>query len=173
MSDTSIKLIVWGAITLVSIVIAFICYRWLSNVARFENRKKEIALGMVVCVLAISSLMFMPVLFSRIDLHQTGRELFDQIQFAEMDAEDNGSKLDIAPFVRPFAHVLAALSYKWISILIIVIPSIISLLIILFVAQIILKIREPKKNEGEEDNRKHLFEYKSEVLAKLNKDSQR
>ena len=88
MSDTSIKLIVWGVITLVSIVMAFICYRWLSNVARFENRKKEIALGMVVCVLAISSLMFMPVLFSRIDLHQTGRELFDQIQFAEMDAED-------------------------------------------------------------------------------------
>ena len=75
MSDTSIKLIVWGVITLVSIVMAFICYRWLSNVARFENRKKEIALGMVVCVLAISSLMFMPVLFSRIDLHQTGREL--------------------------------------------------------------------------------------------------
>ena len=173
MTDTSVKLIVWGVITLVSIIIAFICYRWLSNVARFENRKKEIALGMVVCVLAISSLMFMPVLFSRIDLHHIGEDLFDRIQFSEMDAEDNGTKLDIAPFVRPFAHVLAALSYKWIRILIIVVPSIVSLLIIFFVAQIILKIREPKKKEGEEDNRKHLFEYKSEVLSKLNKDSQR
>ena len=145
----------------------------MSNVARFENRKKEIALGMVVCVLAISSLMFMPVLFSRIDLHHIGGDLFDRIQFSEMDAEDNGTKLDIAPFVRPFAHVLAALSYKWIRILIIVVPTIVSLLIIFFVAQIILKIREPKKKEGEEDNRKHLFEYKSEVLSKLNKDSQR
>ena len=173
MTDTSVKLIVWGVITLVSIIIAFICYRWLSNVARFENRKKEIALGMVVCVLAISSLMFMPVLFSRIDLHHIGGDLFDRIQFSEMDAEDNGTKLDIAPFVRPFAHVLAALSYKWIRILIIVVPTIVSLLIIFFVAQIILKIREPKKKEGEEDNRKHLFEYKSEVLSKLNKDSQR
>lgn len=173
MTDTSVKLIVWGVITLVSIIIAFICYRWLSNVARFENRKKEIALGMVVCVLAISSLMFMPILFSRIDLHSIGGDLFDQIQFAEIDAEDQGAKLDIAPFVIPFAHVLAVLSYKWIRILIIVVPSIVSLLIIFFVAQIILKIREPKKKEGEEDNRKHLFEYKSEVLSKLNKDSQR
>ena len=173
MSDTSVKFIVWGVITLVSVVIAFFCYRWLSNVARFENRKKEIALGMAVCVLTISSLMFMPVLFSRIDLHQIGEELFEQIQFAEMDAEDNGSKLDIVPFVRPFSHVLAALSYKLTRILIIVIPSIVSLLLILFVVQIILKIREPKKKEGEGDNRKHLFEYNSEVVSKLNKSSQR
>lgn len=173
MSDTGIKLIVWGTITLVAIVIAFVCYRWLSNVARFENRKKEIALGMTVCVLAVSSLMFLPVLFSRIDLHQTGIELFDQIQFAETDAIDNGSKLNIAPFIRPFAQVLAAMAYKWISILVIVVPAVISLLIILFVAQVILRIREPKRKEGEEDNRKHLFEYKSEILSKLNKDSQR
>ena len=173
MADISVKLIVWGAITLVSIIIAFICYRWLSNVARFENRKKEIALGMVVCVLAISSLMFMPVLFYRIDLHYIGGNLFDQIQFSEMDAEDNGTELDIVPFVRPFAHVLAALSYKWIRILIIIVPSIVSLFIIFFVVQIILKIRESKRKDGEEDNRKYLFEYKSEVLSKLNKDSQR
>ena len=90
-----------------------------------------------------------------------------------MDAEDNGMKLSIAPFIRPFSHVLAALSMKWISILIIVIPTVVSLLIILFVALVILKIREPKKKEGEEDNRKHLFEYKAGILSKLNKDSQR
>ena len=173
MDDTTFKLIVWGAITLVAIIIAFICYRWLSNVARFENRKKEIAMGMGVCVLTLSSMMFLPVLFSRIDLHTLGTELFDQIQFAEMDAEDNGMKLSIAPFIRPFSHVLVALSMKWISILVIVIPTVVSLLIILFVALVILKIREPKKKEGEEDNRKHRFEYKAGILSKLNKDSQR
>lgn len=173
MNDTTFKLIVWGVITIVAIIIAFLCYRWLSNVARFENRKKEIAIGMLVCVLTIASMMFLPVLFSRIDLHTPGTELFDQIQFAEMDAEDNGMKLSIAPFIRPFAHMLAALSMKLISIIVIVIPTVISFLIILFVILVILKIREPKKKEGEVDNRKHLFEYKAGILTKLNKDSQR
>lgn len=173
MSDTSFKLIIWGIITLVFIIIAFICYKWLSNVSRFENRKKEIALGMLAGVLAVSSLMFLPVLFSRIDLHQVGIELFDQIQFAEADAQDSGSKLTMAPFIKAFAHMLAALSYKWISFIVIVVPAIASFLIILFIALIILKIREPKKKEGEEENRKHLFEYNSEIISKLNKDSQR
>lgn len=173
MSDTSMKLIVWGVITLVAIILASICYRWLTNVARFENRKKEIATGMITCVLAISSLMFLPVLFSRIDLHQTGTYLFDQIQFAEMDAEDAGTKLVLPPFIRPFAHVLALLAYKCISFLLIIIPTIASFFIVLFVALIILKIRKPKHKEDVKQNRKHLFEYKAEIISKLNKDSQR
>lgn len=173
MSDTSIKLIIWGVITIISILLAFICYKWLTNVARFENRKKEIAVGLITCAFAISAFMFLPVLFSRIDLHKIGTDLFDQIQFAEMDAEDAGTKLILPPFIRTFAHVLAVLSYKLINILIIVIPSVISLFVVIFIAQIILNIREPKRKEGEEDNRKHLFEYKSEIVSKLNKDSQR
>lgn len=173
MSDTEVKFIVWGAITLVAVVAAFLCYRWISGVARFENRKKEIAVGMIVCVLAVSSFMFLPVLFSRIDLHQSGTELFDKIQFAEMDAEDNGSKIELPPFIRPFSHVLALIPYKYIRVFTILIPAVATLLVILFVVLIILKIREPKKKEGEDYKRKHLFEYKSEILTKLNKDSQR
>ena len=173
MSDTEVKFIVWGAITLVAVVAAFLCYRWISGVARFENRKKEIAVGMIVCVLAVSSFMFLPVLFSRIDLHQSGTELFDKIQFAEMDAEDNGSKIELPPFIRAFSHVLALIQYKYIRVFTILIPAVAALLVILFVVLIILKIREPKKKEGEDYKRKHLFEYKSEILTKLNKDSQR
>ena len=81
MSDVTNKLIIWGLITVLSIIIAFICYRWLSNVARFENRKKEIIFGMVVCVLGISSFMFMPVVFSRINLSQFCENLLEQIQY--------------------------------------------------------------------------------------------
>lgn len=173
MSDTEVKFIVWGGITLVAVIAAFLCYRWISGVARFENRKKEIAVGMIVCVLAVSSFMFLPVLFSRIDLHQSGTELFDKIQFAEMDAEDNGSKIELPPFIRPFSHVLALIPYKYIRVFTILIPAVATLLVILFVVLIILKIRDPKKKEGEDYKRKHLFEYKSEILTKLNKDSQR
>ena len=184
MSDTEVKFIVWGGITLVAVIAAFFCYRWISGVARFENRKKEIAVGMIVCVLAVSSFMFLPVLFSRIDLHQSGTDLFDQIQFAEIDAEDNAqfaemnaennvSKIELPPFVRPFSHVLALIPYKYIRVFTILIPAVASLLVILFTVLIILKIREPKKKEGENYKRKHLFEYKSEILTKLNKDSQR
>lgn len=173
MSDTEVKFIVWGVIPLLAVVAAFLCYRWISGVARFENRKKEIAAGMIVCVLAVSSFMFLPVLFSRIDLHQRSTELFDQIQFAEMSAEDNGSKIELPPFVRPFSHVLALIPYKYIRVFTILIPAVASLLVILFVVLIILKIREPKKKEGEDYKRKHLFEYKSEILTKLNKGSQR
>lgn len=172
MNDVTNKLIIWGLITVLSIIIAFICYRWLSNVARFENRKKEIIFGMVVCVLGISSFMFLPVIFSRINLSQFCENLLEQIQFTELDTQGSSVKLDIAPFLEPFSKVLTNIPSKWINILIIVIPCIISFFIVLFIAQIILKIREPKKKEGEEDNRKHLFEYKLEVLSKLNKDSQ-
>lgn len=173
MTDTSLKILIWSIITLIACVIAFICYRWLSNVSRFENRKKEISIGMLTCILAISSLMFLPVLFSRIDLHQSGIELSEQIQFTELETAETGSKLSLPPFIKPFANVLALLPHNWIFLLVYVVPSIASLLIVFFIAQIILKIREPKKKDGEEDNRKHLFEYNSEILTKLNKDSQR
>lgn len=162
------KLIIWGVITLVSIILAFICYKWLTNVARFENRKKEIALGMLTCVLAISSFMFLPVLFSGTDLHKMGSELFDQIQFAEFGAEDSGVKLAFPPFLRKFSHVLALGNQKSISVLLITIPIVASLVVIIFVLLTILKIREAKKKECEEYNRKHLFEYNSQILTKLN-----
>ncbi len=173
MSDTGVKFIVWGGITLVAAIVAFLCYRWISGVARFESRKKEVAAGMIVCVLAVSTFMFLPVLFSRIDLHQAGTDLFDKIQFAEMNAGETGIEIELPPFTRPFSHVLSLIPYKYIFIFTILIPSLASLLVILFVVLIILKIREPKKKEGEDYRRKHLFEYKSEILTKLNKDSQR
>ena len=173
MTDTSLKFLIWGIITIITCVIAFICYRWLSNVSRFEKRKKEIAIGMLTCIFAISSFMFLPVLFSRINLHQTGIELSEQIQFSELETAEAGTKLSLPPFIKPFAAELALLTYKWIFLLVYVIPAIASLLIVFFIAQIILKIREPKKKDGEEDNRKNLFQYNSDILTKLNKDSQR
>ena len=132
MSDVTNKLIVWGVIVVLSIIIAFICYR-----------------------------------------SQFCENLLEQIQFTELDTQGSSVKLDIAPFLEPFSKVLTNIPSKWINILIIVIPCIISFFIVLFVAHIILNIREPKKKEGEEDNRKHLFEYKSEILSKLNKNSER
>lgn len=169
MIDTTNSFIAWGIITFVSAVLAFCTYMWLSNVSRFENRKKEIATGMVVCVLAVSSLMFLPVLFSRIDLHSFGEELINQIQFSQFDAEDTGKKLDIAPFVKPFSHFLAATPLKYVKLIVIGVPALFSLIIILFVILIIFKIREPKKIIGTEYNRKHLFEYNSEIVTNLNK----
>ena len=173
MSDVTNKLIVWGVIVVISIIIAFICYRWISNVSGFGNRKKEIAMGMIVCVLVVSSFMFMPVLFSCIDLQQIGEELIDLMQPVQLDVGESNPSQNIAPFISLFACVLAAFSPKWISILIIVIPVVLSLLVILFVFLILLKRREQKKKSVEEYNRKHLFEYKSEILSKLNEDSER
>ena len=169
MIDTTNSFIAWGIITFVSAVLAFCTYMWLSNVSRFENRKKEIAIGMIVCFLVISSFMFLPVLFSRIDLHSFGEELFNQIQFAQFNAEDAGKKLDIAPFVKPFSHFLAAAPLKYVKLIVIGVPASFSVLIILFVILIIFKIREPKRIIGTEYNRKHLFEYNSEIVTNLNK----
>ena len=169
MIDTNRYLIIWGIITTTIAILSLITYLWLSNAARFENRKKEIGCGMVLCTLTVGCLMFLPLLFSRIDLNVLGVQLFDSIQFAEFEAEDAGNKLNIAPFVRPFAHFLAATALKYIRLIVIGIPALVSLLIIIFTVRIIFLIREPKKEQKKKDNRKHLFEYNSEIVTNLNK----
>ena len=171
MIDTNRYFLIWGIITSIIAIVSVVTYFWLSRAARFENRKKEIGCGMFVCVLAVSSLMFLPLLFSRIDLHTIGTELFDaaSIQSAEFEANDAGSKLSIAPFVRPFAHFLAATALKYIKLIVIGIPALVSILIITFTIRIIFLIREPKKVVDGEYNRKHLFEYNPEIVTNLNK----
>ena len=113
--------------------------------------------------------MFLPLLFSRIDLHALGTELFDSIQFAEFEAEDAGNKLNLAPFVRPFVHFLAATKLKYLMLIIIGVPALVSVLIIIFTVRIIFIIREPKLEQKNKSNRKHLFEYNPEIVTNLNK----
>ena len=154
----------------VIIFLAFIAsYFWLSKVARFENRKKEIAIGFITCALAVMNFMFLPILFSRINLKEIGTQIFDSIQFAEFAAEDSGLKLNLVPFIRPFVHFLAASSQKYIRFIVVFVPALIASLIILFTVIIIFKIREPKNNTENKNNRKQLFEYDSEIITKLNK----
>lgn len=158
---------IWGIISLLIAVLGIVVYLWLSRVARFENRKKEIALGMIVCVLAVASFMFLPILFSGIDLNALGKELFDSIQLAEFDAEDAGEKLKMIPFARLFAHFLAAMQYA--KVIIIGAAAFFSLLIFIFVGLIIHEIREPKIEHKNPYTRKHLFEYNSEIVAEVNR----
>ena len=169
MIDTNRYFLIWGIITLTVAILAIITYFWLSRAARFENRKKEIGCGMILCTITVGCLMFLPLLFSRIDLNALGVQLFDSIQFAEFEAEDSGNKLSLAPFVRPFAHFLAATALKYIRLIVIGIPALVSLLIIIFTVRIIFLIREPKKEQKKQDNRKHLFEYNSEIVTDINK----
>lgn len=173
MIDITSAFIIWGIITVLFAVIAIVCYHWLSNVARFEKKKKEIAIGFILCVLAVSSITFIPILFSRIDLHSFGTELYNSIESAETDANDNDVNFIVEPFVKPFAYFLAVSSPIIIKLVIFYLPILISLLIVFFIVLIILKIRDPKKIDEDEENRKHLFEYKSEILSKLNKETQR
>lgn len=169
MIDTNRYFIIWGILSTAIAILSIATYLWLSNVARFENRKKEIGCGMVLCTLAVSGLMFLPILFSRVDLNAIGKELFDSIQFAEFDAEDTGRKLNLAPFIRPFAHFLAVTELKYIMLIVIGVPFLVSLLIIVFTLRIIFLIREPKIEQEKKSNRKHLFEYNSEIVTNLNK----
>lgn len=169
MIDTTRYFIIWIIITLTIAILSLITYLWLSKAARFENRKKEIGCGMILCTLSVTSLMILPLLFSRIDLSAIGKELFDSIQFAEIEAEDARRKLTLAPFVRPFAHFLAATELKYIMIIIIGITALVSILIIIFTIKIIFLIREPKKQQENKSNKKHLFEYNPEIVTNLNK----
>ena len=169
MIDTNQYFLIWGIITSTIAILAIVTYFWLARAARFENRKKEIGCGMILCTLSVSCLMFLPLLFSRIDLNALGKELFDAIQFAEFEAENAGSKLSIAPFISPFAHFLAAIALKYLKLIVIGIPALVSILIIIFTIRIIFLIREPKKVVDGEYNRKHLFEYNPEIVTNLNK----
>lgn len=169
MIDTTRYFIVWGIITFIAFLLAFLGFMWLSHVSRFENRKKEIALGFFACALAISSLMFLPMLFSRIDLHSVGNEVFSSIQEVESQATESSEKLNLAPFIKPFSHFLSAIKAKYVRPIIIGIPALISLLIVIFTILIIFNIREPKSQTKNEYNRKHLFEYNAEIVSDLNK----
>lgn len=179
MIDTKNSFIIWIVITVIISVLAIGAYKWLSKAPRFENRKKEIAIGFIVCVFAVSGLMFLPVLFSRIDLHEFGTNLFDSIQsmFPEETREIaeevgiDGSEVQtkIVPFVQPFSHFLSATPLKYVLLVVIGVPALISLLIIIFVVLILFKIREPKKVLENEYIRKHLFEYNEIIVSDLNK----
>ena len=169
MIDTTNYFIAWGIITFAFAVLAFVAYKWLSNVARFENRRKEIALGFTLCVFAVSSLMFLPLLFSRIDLQAFGKNLFEAIQESESAVSETGEKLRLTPFIKPFSHFLSALALKYIRLIVIGVPAFVSLLIIVFTVIILFKIRESKKAAENEYNRKHLFEYNHQIVTDLNK----
>ena len=169
MIDTNRYFLIWGIITSIIAILSITTYFWLSRAARFENRKKEIACGMVLCTLVVGCLMFLPLLFSRIDLNALGVELFDSIQFSESEAADAGTKLCLAPFIRPFSHFLAVTALKYIRLIVIGIPAIVSVLIIIFTVRIIFLIREPKTEQEEKENRKHLFEYNPEIVTNINK----
>lgn len=168
MTDIAKCFIAWGVIVFIASALSFCAYRWLSQAARFENRKKEIAAGFCVCALAVASLMFLPIFFSGVDLNSLGTQLFDSIQSVEFDTQDASKMLKLAPFVRPFAHLLAV-ALKYIRLIIIGVSAVFSAVIVSFIVAILFKIREPKNRQKTEYNRKHLFEYSSEIVTSLNK----
>mgnify|MGYP002854125933 CR=1 FL=1 len=169
MNDLTFCFIIWLVVTFVACCLATGCYLWLSRVARFENRKKEILVGVVLCALAVSSLMFLPIMFSKIDLHLFGENLTETINSVQEEALENGEKIKFAPFVKRFAHLLAAIPLKYIRLIMIGVPAIVSILIIVFTVIILFKIREPKKETECEYTRKHLFEYNPQIVTDLNK----
>jgi len=79
-SDLYYKFITWGSIVLAAIIIAVLCYFWLSNVAFFEKRKKEIGLGLATCVLTVAAFLFMPIVYVKVDMFSAGGVIQDAIQ---------------------------------------------------------------------------------------------
>lgn len=167
MIDITKCFIAWGVTVFIASVLSFCAYRWLSRVARFENRKKEIATGFCVCALAVASLMFLPIFFLGIDLNSLGTQLFDSMQAAVSDEQAPGKLL--VPFIGLIARFLVALPLKYIRLIIIGVSAVVSAVIIGFIVAILFKIREPKNVQKTEYNRKHLFEYNSEIVTNLNK----
>lgn len=177
MTEVEFSLLVWAIITIVSLILAILFYyyftKYNNGVGGFENRKTEIAVAMVVCVSAISSFMFIPVLFSQLNLKEACLNLWDSINFAESDAMDNGQKLSIAPFIRTFAFAIAAMAKKLFSFLYWFIPSFCSCLIVVLVINILFTVREPEDKSKEKYKRKHIFEYHEEIIDEINKNIQR
>lgn len=169
MIDTTRYLIIWGIITITFVILSLTTYLWLSKAPRFESRKKEIGRGMILCTLSVSCLMFLPLLFSRVDLSIIGKEFVDSIQFTDVEANAAGNKLSLVPFLRLFAHFLAATPLKYIRLIIIGVPALVSVLIIFFTLRIIFLIRESKPQHESKSNRKRLFEYNPEIVTNLNK----
>lgn len=167
MVDIARCFIIWGVIVFFITILSFCAYRWLSRVARFENRKKEIAMGFCVCALTMASLLFLPIFFSEVDLNSLGTQLSDSIQVAVPDEQNTGTLL--LPFIELFARFLVALPLKYIRVIIIGVPTLISIVIIGLIVAILFKIREPKNRQKNEYNRKYLFEYNSEIVTNLNR----
>lgn len=177
MTEVEFSLIIWGIITVISVVLGFLFHfyftKYNSGVGGFENRKKEIAIGMVVCVLAISSFMFIPVLFSQLHLKDACASLWNSISFAIADAEDNGQKLNLAPFIKSFAYIVAAMAFKLFNFLYWFIPAFCSVLVVSFVIKILFTIREPEDKSKAKYKRKHIFEYHENIIEEINKNIQR
>ncbi len=177
MTEVEFSLIIWGIITVISVILAFLFHyyftKYNNGVGGFENRKKEIAVGMVVCVLAISSFMFIPVLFSQLHLKDACASLWDSISFAEAEAEDNGQKLNLAPFIKSFAYIVTAMALKLFKFLYWFVPAICSALVVFFVIKILFTIREPEDKSKEKYKRKHIFEYHENIIEEINKNIQR
>lgn len=167
MVDITKCFVIWGVIVFFAAVISFCAYRWLSRVARFENRKKEIATGFCVCTLMAASLSFLPIFFSEVDLHSVGTQLSDSIQAIVPDEQDTGKLL--VPFIELFAQFLVALPLKYLKLIIIGVSTVVAIVIIGFTVAILFKIREPKNRQKNEYNRKYLFEYNSEIVTNLNR----
>ena len=156
MDETIHCIIIWAVITIITGLIAVGVYIWLSRAARFENRKKEIAMGLVVCVLAVAGTMFLPVLFSKMDLRMLGKHVIGALN----ESENNACPM----FLKPFSYFLAKKSGN-----IIAISFLISTSIITFTALIISRIREPKKNAVIDYDRTRLFDYDESIVENLNK----
>ncbi len=167
MTDIARCFVIWGIIVFFIAVLSFCAYMWLSRVARFENRKKEIATGFCVCALTVASLMFLPIFFSEVDLNTLGTHLFDSTQSLTSD-EQNTSEL-LVPFIGLLIRFLVVLPLKYIRLIIIGVPAVVSVVIIGLIVTILFKIREPKNKQKNEYNRKHLFEYNGEIVTNLNK----
>ena len=54
-------LLFWGIVVLALSALGYVFYRYLSSVSRYENRKKEIALGTACLVFTFASFLFLPV----------------------------------------------------------------------------------------------------------------
>lgn len=177
MTEVEFNFIIWGIITIISTILGFLFYyyftKYNSGVGGFENRKKEISIGMFVCVLAISSFMFIPVLFSQLQLKDACASLWDSINFAEVDAQDNNQKLTLAPFIKSFVYVISAMTLKLFNFLYWFIPAFCSCLVVFFVIKILFKIREPEDKSQKQYKRKHIFEYHENIIEEINKNIQR
>lgn len=78
------------------------------------------------------------------------------------------SSATFAPVLFSFVNILP-LQNGLITFVLFGLPAIFSLALVVCVCLIILKIREEKKEEKTEYKRKHIFEYKADVLTQSNK----
>lgn len=177
MTEVEFSLIIWGIITVISVILGFLIYYYFTKynkgVGGFEKRKKEIAVGMCVCVLAISSFMFIPVLFSQFPLKDACASLWDLISFEEAEAKDNGQTLNLVPFIKSFSYIVTPMDIKLFKFLYWFLPAICSSLVVYLVIKILFTIREPQDESKPKYKRKHIFEYHENIIEEINKNIQR